>query len=250
MSLFTAETALSDVLVSLAESLRPGYDVVDTLDLLVQASTTYTSAAEAGILLLDAEGRLRVAASSTERTADVEESQLGAQGGPCSDAIATGQGIDVPVITAAAKKWPEFVSTARARGFLAAHAIPMRLRSQTLGGLNLFSARTGALSDRDQALAETFAQLATISIVQHQTISEHGIVSAQLQRALDSRVIIEQAKVVLAQQHGVPIDDAFALLRNYARRTSSGLKHVATQVVSHGLDIGSDRPAAYEPTGR
>jgi GAF domain-containing protein len=249
MSPLSPDAALADVFVLLADSLRPGYDIVDTLDLLVEASTTFTSAVEAGILLIGAEGRLHVAASSTERASDVEESQLGVDGGPCSDAIRAGQGIDVPLIPAEKERWPEFVATAQAKGFNAAHAIPMRLRAQTLGGLKLFSTRPGSLSDRDQALAETFAQIATISIVQHQTITDHGIVNAQLQRALDSRVIIEQAKGVLAQQYGLEMDAAFALLRNHARRSSSGMSHVAKQIVSHGLDIGGDRPAAFEPSG-
>ena len=235
--------------VLLADSLRPGYDVVDTLDLLVEASTTFASAVEAGILLVDADGNLHVGASSTERASDLEEAQMGVTGGPCRQAIETGQNVEVPDISAEANRWPEFVATARARGFHSAHAIPMRLRTQTLGGLNLFSARPGALSDRDQALAETFAQLATISIVQHQIITDQGIVTAQLQRALDSRIIVEQAKGVLAQQHGIAIDEAFGLLRNHARRTSSGLKQVANQIVSHGLEIGGERRGPLETTG-
>jgi GAF domain-containing protein len=250
MSTLSPDEALADVFVLLADSMRPGYDIVDTLDLLVEASTTFTSAVEAGILLVGADGRLHVAASSTECASDVEESQLGVGGGPCSDAIRTGQGIDVPLIPAEQARWPEFVAIAQAKGFNAAHAIPMRLRSQTLGGLNLFSTQPGSLSDRDQALAETFAQLATISILQHQTLTDHGIVNAQLQRALDSRVIIEQAKGVLAQQYGLEMDAAFALLRNHSRRTSSGLRHTARQIVSHGLDIGEDPPASFEPAGR
>jgi GAF domain-containing protein len=237
MSSPATDTALADVFVMLADSLRSGYDTLDTLDLLVEASTTFTSAVEAGILLADAEGRLHVAASSTERSAAVEEAQMGVNGGPCAEAIQAGTTVDVPVIEATRGTWPEFVATARARGFLAAHAIPLRLRSQTLGGLNLFSARTGALSDGDQALAEALAQIATISIVQHQTVTEHGLLNAQLQRALDSRIVIEQAKGVISQQRAISIDSAFALLRSHARSSSTGLKQIANQVVNDGFVI-------------
>jgi GAF domain-containing protein len=245
MSPFNADATLADVFVLLADTLRPGYDIVDTLDLLVKASTTFTSAAEAGILLVDASGALRVGASSTERTSEVEEAQMGVGGGPCSDAVQSGQEVEVENIADMGDMWPEFVSTARARGFHAAHAFPMQLRAQSLGGLNLFSAHVGSFSDRDAALARGFAQIATIGIIQHQTIGERETVASHLQRALESRIVIEQAKGVIAAQHDITMDYAFTLLRRHARRTSTGLRSIADQVVSRRLTItDSTSPAA------
>jgi GAF domain-containing protein len=228
---------LADVFVMLADSLRDDYDVIDTMDLLVQAATHFTSAVEAGILLRDAEGNLHVVASTSERASDVEEAQLGADEGPCLASIQSGEPVEVPDIVAESTKWPRFTFAAKARGLQSAHAIPLRLRTQVLGGLNLFSDRPGLFSDRDAAIALALAQVATISILQNQTITNQGVVAAQLQHALDSRVIIEQAKGVLAHQHGVAMDRAFALLRSHARNNNIGLRAVADQVVNDRLVI-------------
>jgi hypothetical protein len=235
MTVEQQDVALSAMFVSLADSLKPGHDIIDTLHLLVEAATTFTSAVEAGVLLVGSDGRLYVAASSAERASDVEEAQLGVDGGPCVDAIRSGTPVEVPDIRSEAWKWPAFAMTAETRGFAAVHAVPMRLRTLTLGGVNLFSPNTGTLPDHDFAIASALAQVATISIVQHRSISGQGDVNAQLQRALDSRVVIEQAKGVVSQQRGVPIDEAFVLLRSHSRRNQTGLQEVAAQIVERRL---------------
>lgn len=229
------DAGLGDVIVSLADSLRPGYDVVDTLDLLVEAATTFTPAVEAGVLLVGSDGKLHVAASSAERASDIEEAQMGVDGGPCVDAIAAGGPVEIVDIDAEAWRWPAFAITARSRGIRAAHAIPMKLRTQTLGGLNLFSDRPGFLGDRDFAVASALTQIATISIVQHRSSSGQSATIAQLQHALDSRVLIEQAKGVISQQRGVPMDEAFGLLRTHSRRKQLGLHDIAAQIVERQL---------------
>jgi GAF domain-containing protein len=236
MTVLGPDSKLADIFVMLADSLRDNYDVVDTMDLLVQAATSFTSAVEAGILLRDSEGN-HVVASTSERASDVEEAQLGADEGPCLASIESGEPVEVPDIAAASDKWPRFASVAEARGLRSAHAIPLRLRANVLGGLNLFSDRAGSFSDHDAALAMALAQVATISIVQSRTITNQGILTTQLQQALDSRVIIEQAKGVLAHQHGVGMDRAFALLRNHARSNNLGLRAIADQVVNNRLTI-------------
>jgi hypothetical protein len=235
MALDDADVPLSDVLVAMADSLKPGYDIVDTLDLLVEAATAFTGAVEAGVLLIGSDARLHVGASSAERASDVEEAQMGVDSGPCIDAIETGLPVEVADIDAEAWKWPEFAATARARGFRAVHAIPLQLRSQTLGGLNMFSDVPEALGDRDFAVASALAQIATISIVQHRSSSGQDATIAQLQRALDSRVVIEQAKGVISQQRGVPMDEAFSLLRTHSRRQQAGLKDIAAKIVERQL---------------
>jgi GAF domain-containing protein len=228
---------LADAFVLLADSLRSGHDVIDTMDILVQASVRFTSATQAGILLADRAGVLHVVASSNERTSDVEEAQLGFDEGPCIDCINSGEPVEVSDLSKEAERWPRFVELAQARGFDAVHASPLHLRGQTFGAMNLFSSGTDSFSDRDAALAMALTQVATISLVQHQTISNQETVNDQLQRALDSRVLIEQAKGVLAQRHGVPIDDAFSLLRTYARSSSSKLHDIAERVVRQGLSL-------------
>jgi GAF domain-containing protein len=231
------EVELADAFVLLADSLRAGHDVVDTMDILVQTSVRFTSATQAGLLLADADGVLHVVASTNERTSEVEEAQLGFDEGPCLDCIKSGEPIEVVDLSQTSDRWPRFVARALASGFTAVHASPLRLRDQTFGAMNLFSTGPDAFSDRDTALALALTQVATISLVQHQTIRQQGSVNDQLQRALDSRILIEQAKGVLAQRHGVPIDAAFVLLRTHARASSLRLHDVANLVVTQGLSL-------------
>jgi GAF domain-containing protein len=231
------DVELADAFVLLADSLRAGHDVIDTMDILVQASVHFTSATQAGILLTDSAGVLHVVASSNERTSDVEEAQLGFDEGPCIDCIQSGEPVEVSDLSAETDRWPQFVKLARSQGFGAVHASPLHLRGQTFGAMNLFSVGPDSFTDRDAALAMALTQVATISLVQQQTIQNQGTVNDQLQQALESRILIEQAKGVLAQRHGVPIDAAFSLLRTYARTSSSKLHDIADLVVREGLSI-------------
>jgi GAF domain-containing protein len=228
---------LSAVFARLADSLDPRYDVIDTMDLLVEAAVRFTSAVEAGIVLADEAGMLHVVASTSERTSDVEEAQLGTDEGPCLESYRSGHTVETPNLTAARERWPVFVRVAEERGFRAGYAVPMTLRGQHLGAVNLFFDRPDALTDSDAAVAQALAQFATIGIVQRRTLQEHADRAAQLQHALDSRVLIEQAKGALAYQRSVSIDEAFKLLRQHARSTGSRIRDVAEQVVSRRLSI-------------
>lgn len=229
--------SLGEVFVALADSLQQGHDVVDTMDYLVEVSTEFTSAIEAGIVLSDGSGVLHVVASTSERTTDVEEEQLGTTEGPCWEAFRAGHLVEIPNIADTSGRWPRFAAAAESRGFRAAHAVPLRLRDENLGSLNLFSNQPGALSNADAALAQALADVATIGIIQQQTIQRGVTLSEQLQRALDSRVVIEQAKGFIAQRNGLPIDGAFAVLRGYARRTNTRLHDVAVQVTMNQLQL-------------
>lgn len=228
---------LGEVFVALADSLKQGHDIVDTMDYLVEVSTEFTSAIEAGIVLADGSGILHVVASTSERTTDVEEEQLGTTEGPCWEAFRQGHLVEIPDISNTSGDWPRFAAASKSRGFHAAHAVPLRLRDQNLGSLNLFSDQPGALSDADAALAQALADVATIGIIQQQTIAQGVTLSQQLQSALESRIVIEQAKGFIAQRNGLPLDGAFAVLRGYARRTNSRLHDVATQVTSNQLQL-------------
>jgi len=231
------EKDLLDVFVLLADSLRTGHDIIDTMDILVQSSTTFTSAVEAGLMLADAGGTLHVVASTSERVAEVEEAQLGLHEGPCLVSFRTALPVEVPDIAASRSRWPDFAAVAESRGFLAAHAVPLRHRTTTLGGINLFGDRLGALSDRDATLVEAMAQMATISVIQHQIAAKQATVNDQLQNALESRMLIEQAKGVLSQLHTVQVDDAFRMMRTYARSTGTKLRDVAENVVRRRLEL-------------
>lgn len=146
-----SQPRLGDVFVTLSDSLREGYDVVDTMDALVEAATSFTSPTEAGIVLGDRNGGLHVVASTSERTTQIEEEQLGIDEGSCWVAFRSGEVCEVADIAASTGRWPRFAKAARQRGFRAVHAVPLRLRDQVLGSLNLFSEDAVSLSDADVA---------------------------------------------------------------------------------------------------
>jgi GAF domain-containing protein len=213
-------------------------DILDVLSDLVHASTLHTSAAEGGIVLADAAGDLHVVASTSERAADVEEAQLGALEGPCLDCVRDGVPVEVADLSTRLDAWPEFSRIAEARGFRAVLATPLRLRGRTLGSLCLFSTEPGVLSDREAALVQTLADAATLSVLQHRALDRSLEMTDQLQHALDSRVVIEQAKGAVAQRMGVSVDQAFAILRRQARSSSRRLRDVAADA------LRTDGPAA------
>jgi len=233
----SASEGLPAVLSQLADALDPVHDVIDTMDLLVHSAVRFTNAAEAGVVLADAEGVLHMVASTSERTSDVEEAQLEAQTGPCLDSYRTGETVDAPDLTAVRERWPALVRVAYQRGLRGGYSIPMTLRDDHVGAMNLFFDRLGARTDSDAAVARALAQFATIGIVQRRVLQRHVDRASQLQQALESRVLIEQAKGALAFQHGVSIDDAFTLLREFARRTGTRIRDVADQIVHRRISI-------------
>jgi hypothetical protein len=228
---------LSAVFARLADSLDPRHDVIDTMDLLVDAAVGFTPAVEAGIVLADADGTLHIMASTSERSSDVEEAELGTNQGPCLESYRSGRTVETPSLSAARQRWPDFVRVAEQRGFQAGYAVPLTLRGQRLGAMNLFFDRQDALTDADAAVAQALTEFATIGIVQRRSLQQHVDRAAQLQHALDSRVLIEQAKGALAFQRSVSIDEAFKLLREHARRTGTRIRDVAEQVVSRRLSV-------------
>jgi GAF domain-containing protein len=232
------ESRLNAAFVMVADTLTDDYDVDDLLYTLVNECTGIVDAQAGGIMLLDAAGDLQVVASTSEDAELVEILQLAAGAGPCVDCFATGEQVSVPDI-ATADRWPAFREEALRRGFEAAHAIPMRLRGDTIGTMNLFSASRGELSGRDAAAAQALADVATIGILQ-QRISAHAqVVAEQLQRALDSRVLIEQAKGAIAQASGTGMNESFTVLRRYARDNNLTLHSVAEAITNRVLPIES-----------
>lgn len=223
--------------VTLADTLVVGYDVVDLLHTLVERCATILDASAAGILLLDAAGDLEVVASTSERSRLVELMQLRAGEGPCMEGVATGHAVSVGDIDAVSQSWPQFRLGALEQGFAAVHAVPLRLREEVIGSLNLFWDEPGALDETDAAVAQALADVATIGILHERSIRESDISRAQLQHALDSRVVIEQAKGVIAQTHGSDMDSAFAVLRKYARDNRLTLAGVAALVVDRSLRL-------------
>ena len=241
------ETELADAFVDLADTLVSDYDVTDLLYRLIEHCVHLLDVAEAGLLLSDQRGSLHVMACSDERARLLELFQLQADEGPCLDCFRTGEPVAVRDLREAVARWPRFAPAALGEGYAAVHALPMRLRAEVLGALNLFNTDPGELPEDRLHVARALADVATIGILQERAIHRGEAVIEQLEGALNSRVIIEQAKGVLAEHGDMAMDDAFRRLRGYARDTNALLAQVARDVVERRLDptlVLAERPAA------
>jgi hypothetical protein len=203
---------------------------------LMEVSTRFIGAVEAGLVLADTSGKLHVIGSTSERASDVEDAEVGSGEGPCLDSRRTGQSVETPDIQNCGDRWPVFVPVATKRGFRSGYAVPLLLRGQRLGALNLFFDRVDAVTDRDAAIAQALADFETIGIIHHRALQEHVGRAARLQHALDSRVVIEQAKAALAHQRSVSIDEAFRI-RGHTRSMGVRLHDVAEQIVTRQLSL-------------
>lgn len=231
------EPALVNAFVNLADTLVTDYDVIDLLHRLVETCTQLLAVDTAGILLSDGRGQLQVMAYTTEGVRLLELLQLQSHEGPCLDCITTGQPVSAPDLTEAVTRWPRFIPRALQEGFNAVHAVPMRLRTTTIGGLNLFATHTGPLPADDQRVAQALAHVATIGILHERAIRHAEVLAEQLQTALNSRIVVEQAKGVLAERAGLDFGTAFTLLRAYARTNRLRLSTVARRVVDGSLTL-------------
>jgi transcriptional regulator with GAF, ATPase, and Fis domain len=208
-----------------------GFDVIDFLHVLTNRSAQLLHVSAAGLLLADPRGELRVVAASSEAARLLELFQLQNDQGPCLDCFRTGQPVEAADLAVAARRWPRFVPAARQAGFAAVQALPMRLREQVIGALNLFSVDAGALAPADVRVGQALADVATISLLHERSMRHSDALNEQLQTALNSRVIIEQAKGKLAERLGVDMDLAFTLLRDRARTSNRRLSDLARAFV-------------------
>jgi GAF domain-containing protein len=231
------EARLVSTFAALTDTLTTDYDVLDLLQLLVETCAELFDVSEAGILLADSHGTLEVAASTSDSNRLVEVMQLSAEAGPCIESFTSGLAVSVPDIRNSPAEWSVFVETALGQGFLSAYALPMRLRDTTIGSLNLLRTGLGTLDDRDVVTAQAFADVATIGILQHRALEDSGRLNQQLQIALDSRVVIEQAKGVVASDLAIPVDEAFTLIRDHARSNRIALREVASMIVTRRLRL-------------
>ena len=219
-------------LVSLAGSMVTGEaDVVELLSELTTDCARLLDVAAAGLLLADDRAVLHVMAASSEQVAHVEAMQIQRAEGPCLDCFHTGRAVSAPELERELDRWPQFVPAALAAGFASVHAVPMRLRDTVLGALGLFGGEPGPLNAPDLALAQGMADVASIALVQERAATDQQAVNEQLQLALTSRVVIEQAKGVLSHTADVDMPTAFAMLRRYARDHNLRLGDLSRAVV-------------------
>lgn len=225
------ERALTAAFVEMADTLVAEYDVIDLGHRLATRCVDLLPVDSVGLLLTDEHENLRLLASSNEQARLLELFQLEAdQRGPCLETFHTGAPVMIDDLSPDDTRWPDFAAHAYAQGFRAVHALPMRLREQTIGAMNLFSRNASTLSPDDQQLAQALADVATIGILQQRALARRETIIEQLQGALNSRVIVEQAKGALAARGNVDVDTAFRLLRDHARNQRIRLTDLAHSV--------------------
>ncbi|WP_055564633.1 GAF and ANTAR domain-containing protein [Streptomyces atriruber] len=221
------EQLLAKTFVELADNLVADFDLIDFLRLLTDRCVGMLGASAAGVLLADRDGDLRVMAASDEQVRLLELFQLQNDEGPCLDCFRTGMPVTVPDLRTETARWPRFVAQAQLRGFGAVQALPMRLRDEVVGALNLFRSAPGSFDPVGTPIAQALADVATISLLQQRSAQRTTVLNEQLQTALNSRVLIEQAKGKLAERQGIDMEQAFTALRGYARSHNRRLSDVA-----------------------
>jgi transcriptional regulator with GAF, ATPase, and Fis domain len=230
------EQRLAEVFVELADTLVEEFDVVDFLQTLTERCVELVDTDAAGLMLDDQRGNLRVVAYTDESARLLELFELQKAEGPCLDCFATGQVIANVDLTASRSRWPVFTE------FAYSHALPLRLRRQVVGALNLFTVERRALTDDHLAVAQGMADIATISLLHERALRDQFVLAEQLQTALHSRIVIEQAKGVLSARAAISVSEAFRRLRTHARRTGEQLTTVAEAVVTGSLHHGDLQP--------
>jgi transcriptional regulator with GAF, ATPase, and Fis domain len=227
-----APDRLARVFVEVADTLVDEFDLIEFLQMVATKTSDLVDARAAGLLLVDSRGRLQLMAASDERAELVELFQVQNLEGPCQDCFRTGEAVVNADLAEAGDRWPGFAPLAVSAGFQSVHAFPMRLRRQVLGALNLFGGDAGVLSTADAGVVQGLADIASIGLLNERAIKRGEVLTEQLQSALNSRIVIEQAKGALSQIHNENPDQAFTRMRDYCRRRHLRLGEVARDVVS------------------
>ena len=238
------EARVLDAVVSLVDNLLDDFDVVELLTELTERCADLLDITAAGFLLSDPLAQLHLLAATSKQTWELELFQLQADEGPCVDCFATGEPVSVADLRTAAARWPRFVPAALEAGVASVHAVPMRAAGSVLGSLGLFGSRTGELTESDLLVGQTLAHVACVAILQERP-HPPATVMARLRSALSRRVVVEQAKGFLREKMDISVNEAFALLRRYARVHGEHLTDVAQRLMS---DPGA-RPALLEKIG-
>jgi transcriptional regulator with GAF, ATPase, and Fis domain len=234
------EQRVARAFVHLADTMVDDFDLAEFLHMLVDHCVDLLDVDAAGVLLSDQRGGIRMAAASSEKSKLLEVFAAETDGGPCVECVRTGQIVISADLTADAGRWPRYAAAAEACGFRAVHALPMRLRRDVIGALSLLNTHSDGVHAMTIELGQALADVATIGILQQRTIDHSAVLTEQLQTALTSRVIIEQAKGMLAAHSGtLTPDEAFSVLRGYARTHHHRLSDLARQVIDGTADVAA-----------
>jgi GAF domain-containing protein len=221
--------------VELADTLVDEFDVLDLLQLLTERSVELLSADGSGLMLADQRGDLQLMASTSEQVRHLELYELQIGQGPCTEAFTSGDPVTNVDLHDAFERWPLFTPAAQKAGFGATQALPMRLRGQRIGVLNLFSRSGSPMSQADLRIGQAMADLATVGLLHERNVREGSALSEQLESALHARVVMEQAMGMFSVRADVSPDEAFDLMRRYAKGSGTALTAVALAVLDGTL---------------
>ena len=235
----TREQQLVGVFVELADTLIEEFDVLDFLHVVSERCVELLDCVEAGVLMADPAGMLRVMASSSERTDALDLLQSQNEEGPCFECFQHGNPVISEDLAADIDRWPLFAPAALERGFGSMHALPMRVRGDTIGALNLFRAEPGAIAGESLPVGQGMADIAALALIQERALRESHTLVDQLQGALTSRVVIEQAKGLLAERAHIGLEEAFRHLRHHARSHNHHLSDVAREMIDGKIDVAT-----------
>ncbi len=236
---------LARTFVELADTLVADFDLIEFLSMLADRCVELLGAAEVGLVLIGPRG-LQVMASSSERMKVTELLEVQFEEGPCFECSRVGLPVLNQQLASADGRWPRFAPMARESGFQMVHAVPLRLRDEVIGAMNVFDTSLHEMTLTESNLLRAFADAATIGILQERTVKQHSDLSIQLQGALNSRIAVEQAKGVVAERLKVDMDTAFGMIRSYARKSNMLLSAVADALVRGSLSATELASASKE----
>jgi hypothetical protein len=231
----STEQRLAQVFVELADTLVDEFDAIDFLSTLAERSVELLHAEAAGVIVMNMRGALHLVASTSDQAELLELFELQNDEGPCLDCFNSGRPVVNVGLVESRSQWPRFSAAAERVGFRSTHALPLRLRDSVVGAMNLFCLDTVPLSKQDITLGQALADVATIGLLQERAVRQSGLLAEQLQTALNSRIMIEQAKGVLLASASIGVDRAFQLMRSHGRRNNLAVKEVARRVIERDL---------------
>jgi GAF domain-containing protein len=229
---------LSKIFVEAADTLTDEFNLRDFLHMLTVRTADLVGAAAVGMLLADEHNELQFMAASQDNAKWLELFQLQSHEGPCLEAFRSGRPVVNADLPAAGGRWPLFAPRAVEAGFRSVHAFPLRVRHKVIGALNVFGATVGAdFDEADVPIVQALADVAAIGLLQQRALLREQTLTDQLQHALESRVVIEQAKGVIIRAFGVSPDTAFTLIRTYARRNNTRIADLAGIIVTDPANV-------------
>jgi len=241
---------LALAVVEFADALVSDLDIVDPLHVLTSRCVELLGVHAAVLMLPDERGQLRVMAGSSGQAHLLALFELKTGEGPSLGCYRAGRPVSDTNLDRPDPRWPRFSDRARRDGFASMHALPLRQHEDIIGVLGLLSTAAGPISDGDARIMQALARLATVTVLRQRTIQHLQVIVEQLQSALSSRVLVEQAKGVVAERFKIDMSMAFETLRNHARRTNLRLSDLAQCVVDGAVEADQLAPPLAVPASR